>query len=604
MGIPHLITFLQPYAETELIRGRPVVIDGPGLAYHIYHACLSARPAAWNPLEAAPTYGELATACFAWLDGLRDNDVEIKKIYFDGFLPSSKLNTRLERLVKQTVQLSQYQSAYATPCRATFPPFENSPHGPFHTSSVKPKLSALPPSPFLVPAILEALLQSSQYRDITEVVPDEADLYCAKYLSRHGGIVLTGDSDLLVHDLGDDGAVSFFKDLGSSADGTLRTQIYQPAAIAQRLSLPKSQGLHAFAFELSMDSHGTFRKILADAKALKAATSNPSEFTRFLKEYNQLQASLEANTPTKLQLLLLGLDPRISEYVLQYPYLARIAGQEGVAESAQTLHVFLPFLLDCPVRTNAWEISTVVRQLAYGLINLIVPEAQQRLTASEHRKQQDKSSGRKLQLPHLSQIPEACNAITALYSQLEQMLPGISETEVWTAIAIHQEVEYSYSRAKTPLSKVVGQQLADLANEHNMRNKRKNFTWDIVQLFAQIQGSYYSFRILKQIMSLVVSHGPAQSFSEPLLILHRKLQSVPRLRDLPGLDSISSILGSLGKGAVSTIISHVSRDEEVKEYPQVSRRALKKKRKRGQSSSEISAHNQKPSNPFDLLGDE
>jgi hypothetical protein len=77
MGIPHLITFLQPYAEAESIVGRHVVIDGSGFAYHIYHACLSARPAAWNPFEAAPSYEELGKASIAWLDGLRDNNVEM-----------------------------------------------------------------------------------------------------------------------------------------------------------------------------------------------------------------------------------------------------------------------------------------------------------------------------------------------------------------------------------------------------------------------------------------------------------------------------------------------------------------------------------------------
>jgi hypothetical protein len=75
MGIPHLITFLQPYAEAESLAGNCVVVDGPGLAYYIYHMCLSARPAAWNPFEAAPSYEELGEACIAWLDGLREGNV-------------------------------------------------------------------------------------------------------------------------------------------------------------------------------------------------------------------------------------------------------------------------------------------------------------------------------------------------------------------------------------------------------------------------------------------------------------------------------------------------------------------------------------------------
>ena len=71
MGIPHLITFLRPYAEIEPLAGREVVIDGPGLCYHIYHKCLGRRGDARNAFEAAPSYEELGDAALEWLDGLR-----------------------------------------------------------------------------------------------------------------------------------------------------------------------------------------------------------------------------------------------------------------------------------------------------------------------------------------------------------------------------------------------------------------------------------------------------------------------------------------------------------------------------------------------------
>ena len=513
----------------------------------------------------------------------------------------------MERLVKQTTQLIQYHSTNTIPCQASFPPLEPPAGGPFHNSSVKSKSTALPPSPFLVPAVLEALLQSSRYQDITEVVPGEADLYCAKYLSQYGGIVLTGDSDLLVHDLGQDGAVSFFKEIEHSAiSDTLSSQIYQPAAICQRLDLPISHGLHAFAFEILMDSHATFRKLLVDARSLKAVTANPSGFKLFLKEYKQLRAPLNSNDSPKILPILRSLDPRISEYVLQYPYVAQIAGKEGISQVSETVHVFLPFLLDCPVRTNAWEVSTVIRQLAYGLINLIVPEAQQKLTVSEHRKQQDMSTGRELQLPALSQIPDACNAITSLYFQLQQNLPGLSGSQVWTAFALHQDIEYSHSHSKAQLSKLVVQQLAELGNKSNMTKRKKGFTWDIVQFFAQIQGSYYSLRILKQITSLVIYQTPAQSLPECLLRLHQQLDFLPKLCELPRLDGVSSIIASLGKGALAIITSHILGDEEATPTPQESGKGSKKKRKRkgDQSAHETSAGRHKPSNPFEILGDE
>jgi len=72
MGIPHLITFLRPYAEQESFAGRDVIVDGPGLCYHIHYKCLGRRTEARNALEAAPSYEELGNAAIEWLQGLRE----------------------------------------------------------------------------------------------------------------------------------------------------------------------------------------------------------------------------------------------------------------------------------------------------------------------------------------------------------------------------------------------------------------------------------------------------------------------------------------------------------------------------------------------------
>jgi hypothetical protein len=71
MGIPHMITFLRPYAELESLAGRDVVVDGPGLCYHIHYKCLGQRVDARNSFEAAPSYEELGEAAIGWLDGVR-----------------------------------------------------------------------------------------------------------------------------------------------------------------------------------------------------------------------------------------------------------------------------------------------------------------------------------------------------------------------------------------------------------------------------------------------------------------------------------------------------------------------------------------------------
>lgn len=84
MGIPHLISYLQPYATPTILGDesaartekdsppQPRVIDGPALAYHIYHVCLAKRQDARNALEATPSYEEIIYCTVRWLNKLRN----------------------------------------------------------------------------------------------------------------------------------------------------------------------------------------------------------------------------------------------------------------------------------------------------------------------------------------------------------------------------------------------------------------------------------------------------------------------------------------------------------------------------------------------------
>jgi hypothetical protein len=71
MGVRHLITFLRPYATSEALAGKQLVIDGPAFAYHIYHIALQSRGNATSYFEAVPSYNVLADTAITWLDGLR-----------------------------------------------------------------------------------------------------------------------------------------------------------------------------------------------------------------------------------------------------------------------------------------------------------------------------------------------------------------------------------------------------------------------------------------------------------------------------------------------------------------------------------------------------
>jgi len=87
MGIPRLTALLHPYAtQVEWKRQQGIssrttppklIIDGPALAYFIYHQCLSSAAHAANALEAVPSYAQLAESVVAWLSEIEDFGVEV-----------------------------------------------------------------------------------------------------------------------------------------------------------------------------------------------------------------------------------------------------------------------------------------------------------------------------------------------------------------------------------------------------------------------------------------------------------------------------------------------------------------------------------------------
>jgi hypothetical protein len=73
MGIPRLRQLLEPYAEEVDLKGRDIVIDGPGLAYHVLYD--NRKPA--TSLFSLPTYSVLGEAAIRWLDELTKSGANV-----------------------------------------------------------------------------------------------------------------------------------------------------------------------------------------------------------------------------------------------------------------------------------------------------------------------------------------------------------------------------------------------------------------------------------------------------------------------------------------------------------------------------------------------
>lgn len=374
--------------------------------------------------------------------------------------------------------MKAYHAAFPiAPCSSSASLSPPTSHELFACPSVPERLTRLPPVPFLVPAILEALWYSAEYRNITKVVPGEADEYCAASLKHNGGIAFTGDSDLLVHDIGQ-GFIVFFKDIERDSKA-LKSLIYHPAEISARLELPAPYGLQSFAFELKMDVQASFPELLARTRTSQSTKNNPEDFAEFKKEYACKLGQSSVDDEGSLEVLQ-SLDPRISEYVLQIPLFATLAGQ---APSGITPHIFLPFVFGSPTRTSPWEMSQTVRQLAYGLVNLVLPQGQVISSVFEHRRQETASNGRELQLP-VHDVPEACQTLLTLLEQIELKLPPLSKTEFWIAVSVCEDIEWSHQHAKPATGPLVRHQAILLEDKSH-----KNLSWEILQFLAQLQST-------------------------------------------------------------------------------------------------------------------
>lgn len=514
---------------------------------------------------------------------------------------------RLERLSGYTSRLEAFHSRY--PDNGCCLPLElnkGSAQYPFGTGPViTTHARQLPASAFLVPSVLEFLESSEAYKQLTEVVPAEADAYCASYAHVHGGLILTGDSDLLVYDLGPNGYVCLFTDLSLDSPKTLSGSVFSPTAISLRLGLPLPHGIQSLAFELKADSHLSLRKALKKAAGSREIQLHAERYYQFSKDYALIDSealapliSFGSKSSKRLRAVLTTLDPRISEYVLQFPLLASATGKSRDESNAgENGHVFLPFLIDCPSRTNAWEMSTSVRQLAYGLMNLVVPANQQRSTIFEHRRRHKQSAGREWQLPETSQIPEACTEIINMLDTIEHSgsQGSCRGDALWTAVAVFQDIQWSSFLDKSPLCQIVCDATTLLEDKNSM-----TITWDTIHFSSQIQGSYYSFRMLKQILKVVTLVSPTERLPEQIFELSKRLESLPTIAALPSYRQTSKMIKEIGMKGILKAMTELCRDNDEDLEAKQPKDEKKRKRKKVEKRQKASAR-RGLANPFELL---
>ncbi|KAI1853272.1 hypothetical protein JX266_001978 [Neoarthrinium moseri] len=595
MGIPGLTRTLKPYAVDTTLRGKSVVVDGPALVHRVWETVMANQTRA-SVILGHISYQQLVQAVIDWLDRLRACGVHVRRIYFDGYLPPRKWETRRKRLVTQSQQMQQLTTHYrATGVKAA----HVDPSSSFALHHPTSDAQALPKHAFLVPAAVEALMQSPDWKSVVRVVPGEADAFCADDVRQSGGIVLTADSDLLIEDLGPEGSVVFFWDLfEKSADGRedISAQEYTPRDIEARLDLDKSGGLSRLAFELGSNKISFNQAIEHAASKMFTNPAREMAYEKFLQDHMP-EEYIPSDHPVVS--VLSTLDPRISEVTIQSLNIqlsksASVSAPDRTPRGPEHLSMFLPVLIEDHRRKSAWESSQTIRQLAYGLAQ--PPGQETHSTTIEYRTLLSELGGRRATIPAPEIMDEWCEQLVTTLDQIES---HVTPPELrWLAFAVLQEIQASSSEDRYPLALNA---LKGAVQQPNKGKRASTYSWDIIHFTAVYQASLYSLRMLRQVMEARIALSLVK-VSDTQQQLRRRLLGLPSIVEYPAVeDSIKLLRKFQESRCLSAICKVLGIPIDSFEIPpkQGSKADAEQHASRGNSGGKSTQA--RSTNPFDIL---
>ena len=450
----------------------------------------------------------------------------------------------------------------------------------------------IPPATFIVPAVLDAIY-GSKYAATCVIVPGEAEVYCAAAARESGAIILSNDSDLFVHDLGSNGAFVYLssvdlrandnndKNLPENLCRTIKLSVFRPREISGRLGLDNLQWL---AFEIHERPSQTL------PEALKAAKTHDGRehkgFLTFLEQYNEEPSVSESQQFSRESLARISsrgkfLDPRISEIICQLEL-----------KEQQTGHAYLLCLIEDPVRSSAWLVSSSHRYFAYSIFQIFYNDQieDSNTFILEHGRRGQTVAAQETPLLSLSEVLAFAFHLHRQLEKYHTHFSGIFRPLVWRLYAMSQVYHWHLDSRRIPPSREALLRL--VTGEYKPRP-----TWDDIHLSAQIQAVLYSLRVIKQILAYTAP--AADIFPNPILRdIADILEGLPKMALLiptsfelatqmsnfdvnDVLDKLAAILteeaGSDGQDSNHGIEDDGDKDDDL---PEVTDASVKKKRKK------------------------
>lgn len=523
-------------------------------------------------------------------------------IYFDGTLPPSKFQTRLWRLFEGSRQANEYFLATTSGIRPL----------PGHKIRNRYRDTWLPKPAFLVPTILESIRSLERYRNITHMVPGEADPYCAEDLRKNGGTLLTGDSDLVLYDLGPAGSVVFLHDLEIDKLPTDLTAVevaerrriitamtYEQSEICRRLSLkPGHESMLSLGFEAKTGAVFTARSKLSQSNWQYLVPGRAAEYAQFISEY-QNRPALEQSVPEYFKFL----DPRVAEFI--HDIATTPASKPLRDEDGKGPAVYLPLILDRWDLMSAWNPSMPVRQLAY---NFCWGNEAARSAVVEYRRTLSKQS--KGQVVEVLDGPGASEALEGILGFLGNFIDGTtgSSRSQWITVCLSLEIGYTASTDREPTALKLWQKAAKAAGRLDPSD------WDAVHLVAHIQSTLYSFRMLQQVLKCRIGYlANSPALVRQVQSLEAYLSTLPPIAEYPCPPDMENLFAQLDQaGSLKALAEYTGISEPVSAGDSTEESRLRNKKQRNRDRRQEMRLGREPrkapvkgsasANPFDVLG--
>lgn len=425
-----------------------------------------------------------------------------------------------------------------------------------HVGLSKEQLEQIAAPPCFISAILDVLFSSS-YASVTTIVPGEADSYCAEAArAATHAFIFTGDSDLLVQDVGPEGRVVIFKDVefeDTGGQSHLKVLQHHPSGLAHTLGV---SDLIPLAYFVKQRYHRTLLEAATLAKLQSPVGQAYDEFrTLYLThgETTEMMSSLKQHGRQDVMPYLERQDPRLLELVLQLQIKPLLASK---FHSPRTIYFFLPFLLEDPTRASAFQPSMGLLRLTYSVLKFIDCDLD---NVTEYTRRGLAVTPAAVMVYGTRQtVDEIKDTVSWLHAILETY-PTLPSPARWRMVAVAAILDSLRSGGK-----ILPRQEDITATVLN--STWPKLSWGLLHIKAQMQAIIFTLKLASQILGLLFLLAPQVALSEEqrvaLQSLHSILSTLPAIADVfdwkdatAGMtkDEVSEMVDTLARLIGSTV---------------------------------------------------